>query len=50
MNVVPAKFQTSRHATTKISELQKKDSLVGQHLVECCGTAKNTDWEIQDAS
>ena len=33
--------QTSRHVTTRISEHQKKDSPVGQNLVECCGTVHN---------
>ena len=41
--------QTSRHVTTRISEHQKKDSPVGQHLVECCGTTHNVKWEILDA-
>ena len=41
--------QTSRHVTTRISEHQKKDSTVGQHLVECCGTTHNVKWEILDA-
>ena len=40
--------QTSRHVTTRISENQKKDSPVEQHLVECCGTAHNIEWEILD--
>ena len=42
--------QTSRHVTTRILEHQKKDSPVGQHLVECCGTTHNVKWEILDAS
>ena len=41
--------QTSRDVTTRISEHQKKDSPVGQHLVECCGTTHNVKWEILDA-
>ena len=41
--------QTSRHVTTRISEDQKKDSPVGQHLVEGCGTTPNVKWEILDA-
>ena len=36
--------QTSRHVTTRVSELQKKDFPVGQHLVECCGTKHNVKW------
>ena len=41
--------QTSQHVTTRNSEHQKKkDPPVGQHLVECCGTAHNTYWEILD--
>ena len=39
--------QTSRHVTTRISEHQKKDSPVGQHLVECGGTA-HIEWDILD--
>ena len=41
--------QTSRHVTARVSEHQKKDSPVGQHLVECCGTTHNVKWEILDA-
>ena len=41
--------QTSRHVTTRISEHQKEDSPVEQHLVECCGTTHNVKWEILDA-
>ena len=41
--------ETSRHVTTRISEHQKKDSPVGKHLVECCGTTHNVKWEILDA-
>ena len=41
--------QTRRHVTTRISEHQKKDSPVGQHLVECCGRTHNVKWEILDA-
>ena len=41
--------QTSRHVTTRILELQKKYSLVEQHLVECCVTAHKTEWDIIDA-
>ena len=25
------------------------DSLVGQHIIECCGTAQKIEWEILDA-
>ena len=41
--------QTGRHVTTRISEHQKKDSSVGQHPVECCGTAHNIECEFLDA-
>ena len=41
--------QTSRHVTTRISEHQKKDSPVGQQLVESCGTTHNVQWEILEA-
>ena len=41
--------QTSQYVTIRISEHQKKDSPVGQHLVECCGTKHNVKWEIIDA-
>ena len=41
--------QTSQHFTTRISEHQKKDSLVGQRFFECCGTTHNVKWEILDA-
>ena len=41
--------QTSRHVITRISEHQQKDSPVGQHLVECCGTTQSVKWEILDA-
>ena len=41
--------RTSRHVTTRISGHQKKDSPVGQHLVECCGTTHNVKWQILDA-
>ena len=41
--------QISRHVTTRISEHQKKDTPVW-HLVECCGTAHNIEWEILDTS
>ena len=40
--------QTSWHVT-RISEHQKKDSQVGQHLVECCGATIDIEWKILDA-
>ena len=41
--------QTSRHVTTRITEHQKKDSQVGQHLVECRGAWNDVEWKILDA-
>ena len=41
--------QTSRHVTTKISEQQKKNSQLGQHLVECSGSTNNIELKILDA-
>ena len=41
--------QTSRHVTTRITEHQKKDSRVGQHLVECRGATNDIEWKILDA-
>ena len=41
--------QTSRHVTTRITEQQKKDSQVGQHLVECRGATNDIEWKILDA-
>ena len=41
--------QTSRQVTTKITEHQKKDSLVGQHLVECRGARNDIEWKFLDA-
>ena len=41
--------QTSRPATTRITEHQKKDSLVGQHLVECRGATNDIEWKFVDA-
>ena len=41
--------RTSRYFTTRNLEPQKKDSPVGQHLVECYGAAHNIEWEIQSA-
>ena len=35
--------QTSRHVTTRITEHQKKDSQVGQHLVECRGATNDIE-------
>ena len=42
-------WQTSRHVTTRITEHQKKDSQVGQHLVECLGATNDIEWKILDA-
>ena len=36
--------------TTRIIEHQKTDSPVGQHVSECCGTAKAFNWRIIDQS
>ena len=33
-----------------MTEHQKKDSLVGQHLVECCSATIDIEWKILDAS
>ena len=41
--------QTSQHVTTKITEHQKKDSQVGQHLVECCSATIKIELKIRDA-
>ena len=41
--------QTRRHVTTRISGHRKKDSIVGQHLVESCGILHNVEWQILDA-
>ena len=41
--------QTSRHVTTRITEHQKKDSQVGQHMVECSGAMNDIEWKILDA-
>ena len=41
--------QTSRHVTTRITEHQKKDSQVGQHLIECRGATNDIEWRILDA-
>ena len=41
--------QTSRHVTTRITEHQKKDSQVGQHLVECRGATNDIEWKTLDA-
>ena len=41
--------QTSRHVTTKITEHQKKDSHVGQHLVACHGATNDIERKILDA-
>ena len=41
--------QTSRHVTTRITEHQKKDSQVGQQLVEWRGATNDIEWKILDA-
>ena len=41
--------KTNRHVTTRTSEHQKKDSQVGQHLVECCGATNDTESKNLDA-
>ena len=41
--------QTSRHVTLRISEHQRKGSLVGQHIVECSGSTNDIEWKILDA-
>ena len=41
--------QTSRHVTTRITEHQKKDSQVVQHLVECRCAKNDIEWKIRDA-
>ena len=41
--------QNSQHITTRFSEHQKKDSPVGQHFVEYCGTTHNVKWENLDS-
>ena len=41
--------QTSRHVTTRITEHQKKDSQVAQHLVEFRGATNDIEWKILDA-
>ena len=40
--------QTSRHVITRITEQQKKDSQVGQHLVEYRGATNDIEWKILD--
>ena len=35
--------QTSRHVTTRITEHQKKDSHVVQHLIECRGATNDIE-------
>ena len=45
----PMLVKTSRLVTTRTSEHQKKDSQVGQHLVECCGATNDTEWKNLDA-
>ena len=41
--------QTSRHFITRISEHQKKDSQVGQHLVEFCGATNDSERKSLDS-
>ena len=41
--------RTSRHVTTRLTEHQKKDSQVGQDLVECRGATNEIEWRIVDA-
>ena len=41
--------QTSKHVTAKITEHQKKDSQVGQPLVECFCATNDIEWKILDA-
>ena len=41
--------QTSRHTTTRITEHQKKDSQVVQHLFECRAAKNDVEWKILDA-
>ena len=41
--------RASRHVTTRITEHQKKDSQVDQHLVECRGAMNDIEWKILDA-
>ena len=41
--------QTSRHLTTRITKHQKKDSQVGQYLVECRGATNDIEWKVLDA-
>ena len=40
---------TTRKLRTRITEHQKKDSQVGQHLVECRGATNDIEWKILDA-
>ena len=41
--------QTIRNVTTRTTEHQKKDSQVGQHLVECRGATNGIEWKFLDA-
>ena len=41
--------QKNRHVTTRIQEHQKKNSQVGQHLVEFCGATHDFEWKNLDA-
>ena len=40
--------QTCRHLATRISEHQKTNSPVGQHVVECCGALTAFNYKIID--
>ena len=41
--------RTSRHLTTRMSEQQKKDSQVEQHIVKCSSSTNEIEWKILDA-
>ena len=50
MNSVPSSLAKPAHLlSTRISEHHITKCPVGNHLVECCGTAHNVEWEIVDA-
>ena len=36
--------------TIRITEHQKSDSPVGQHVAECCGQSKAFEWRLNDKS
>ena len=49
MDAIPFMLaKTANMLPLEIRSIKKKDPPVGQHLVECCGTAHNTYWEILD--